>query len=65
MTYTIEPTFWTGTETQSPDGYNAFDYLQTSPPTFETAEQAETWLQSNYLGPDEDEVGVEWEIVGE
>lgn len=66
MTYTIEPTFWTGTDTQSPEGYNAFEYLKTAPPeSFESREVAEAWLAANYLGDDEFGIGVEWEVVSE
>lgn len=68
MTYTIEPAFWIGKTnmTEAPEGYNAYDYLKTAPPSsFDSREFAEAWLSENYLGDDEFGIGVEWEVVGE
>jgi len=46
-------------------GYNVFDFFSESPAdlVFATAEAAQEWLKENYLGADEDGIGVTWEIT--
>lgn len=62
---TITPTHWTGTESQSPEGYNAWYYLRSMPPTFPAKRDAEVWLELNHLGPDEFGVSVVFEATEE
>lgn len=53
--------------TREEPGYNVYDYFAESPDDlrFASRADAEGWLGENYLGEDEDGVGVTWDIVGE
>lgn len=59
---TITPTYWTGTDSQSPEGYNAWYYLRSTPPAFRATHEAEEWLEQHHLGPDEFGVSVIFEV---
>jgi hypothetical protein len=47
------------------DGYNVFDFFSESPAdlVFDAESDAQEWLEENYLGADEDGIGVTWEIT--